>query len=1237
MKIVDVIKVLSDANIYVFLEEGKLKTRSRENTLTADLIELIKNNKQELLDYLSRHENTILFNEGVITPYDGTEVVLSFSQQRYWLMDQIESNIGQRNLLFALKLSGELDLNVLDRVFSSLVDRHHVLRTQFLCNEKDNPIQLIREEYDFAVVKKDFSKLAIADRERAIAQVIDEEHTRRFDLNTDLMLRVKLLHIESKQYILIVTIHHIAADGWSVGILIDEFARLYEAYKLSLENPLVPLGIKYADYAHWQHKQVNERKAGALDFWRGELLGAPEKISLPADYISRSAELSVAGISRVTIERTLIDQFKNKLFASKGTLFAGLFASLNVLFYRWCAQQDLVVGVVDAGRDRKEVERVVGCFVNALAIRTKIPAFESLGDLLENVCAHLLDVAEHKFFPFEKVVAELNPDRVDSTNPFFNVALLLQNFADSSWDIKDLHVDVLPTLKSKAFLDLRFVAWETEQGLIVECEYREELFSARTIDALLDSYRMVVEQFVNCEQRTIDAVEISNDLFLQAQSINYRKKTICAVGTFTLDPLIDSFEFLQKKLSLHASLDLLPFQQVFQQLLDSNSEFRKNKNGFNIILLGLHDWLGVGDFIQQGKNLHDGVHRFCSALDEVQRISSVPYIVMLCPSSAQICGSDQLFSTVDALHKKIAEQFSGSSKVKVVMPAELVDGVDDCFDYETYRLAHIPYTPIFYSALMSRALRAFNAADSKPYKVIVLDCDNTIWKGVCAEDGPLGVVVSAEYLYLQKFVVELQEKGFLLCLCSKNEEGDVWAVFDENNNMHIKREHIIASRINWEPKWKNIYSIADELNLGLESIIFIDDDLSQCLEMRMHCPDVLTIQLPAAVDKIPKALRNIWAFDVEQAALAGNRTALYEQQNKRKQFLIEHKGSRQDFLESLGVNIDVKTLSADNCDRAVELLARTNQFNLNGYLVNKSDLLEGLDNYIFGVTARVEDRFGDYGLVGLVLFTYKNNNLSVLNMVLSCRALGRGVEYELLKAVAAVAFERNITGIEWSFVPSARNTPVFNFLSQLYGAIAHAEPASLIPNRKSYCCLQAESILNLNYLDILEREDSAQQLPALESHAGSDGSLNVLPGRWLSSAQYNQIFIWMNDFDLFHQSVEDWARDSIASQRVSEQQNYVAPVTNIEKRLCELWGDILGVESIGVTDNFFKMGGNSLLATRLIANINRSFDMNLQLNLLFSAQTISALAVLIENNQIIARMALDKEAALLPNEVELSI
>ena len=241
----------------------------------------------------------------------------------------------------------------------------------------------------------------------------------------------------------------------------------------------------------------------------------------------------------------------------------------------------------------------------------------------------------------------------------------------------------------------------------------------------------------------------------------------------------------------------------------------------------------------------------------------VPYLLCFCPASHRIQTDETLARFFSLLEAQIAERLKDVSGTYVVTSSEskTLYPVAEYEDQKANEVSHVPYTREFFHGLGTMIARRFYRIHTPPHKVIVLDCDNTLWQGVCGEEGASGISVGPAYRGLQEFIIAQRDAGMLVCLCSKNNEEDVWSVFEKNSGMVLKREHFVSSRINWQPKSENLRSLSAELQLGLDSFIFLDDSAIECAEVEARCPEALTLQLPEQETDFKRFLSHVWAFD----------------------------------------------------------------------------------------------------------------------------------------------------------------------------------------------------------------------------------------------------------------------------------------------------------------------------------------------------------------------------------------
>ncbi|MGA8428305.1 MAG: HAD-IIIC family phosphatase [Candidatus Sulfotelmatobacter sp.] len=315
-------------------------------------------------------------------------------------------------------------------------------------------------------------------------------------------------------------------------------------------------------------------------------------------------------------------------------------------------------------------------------------------------------------------------------------------------------------------------------------------------------------------------------------------------------------------------------------------------------------------------------------------------------------------------------------------------------------------------------------------KVIVVDCDNTLWSGICGEADSETLNIGGGNLMLQEILVRQSKRGQLVCLCSKNDESDVFAAFDRQPGMVLKRENLTSHRINWQPKTDNLRSLSEELRLGLDDFIFIDDDRFECESVRALCPTVRTIQVPHDQDEFSRLLLQIWDFDKAPVTEEDTKRALYYRQNAERDRALGMSPTLVDFLASLDLKVEILPLTVADAARVSQLLRRVNQFNLNGIQRSVSELI-GLIGETPCYTIRAADRFGDYGLVGVVVYRRWDHALHVETLALSCRSLGRGVEGHLKAHFAETARSLKSTGLSFEMRTTTKNGPLRTFLTQL--------------------------------------------------------------------------------------------------------------------------------------------------------------------------------------------------------------
>jgi FkbH-like protein len=1128
----------------------------------------------------------------------GGPLPLSFAQERMWFLEQLFPGNPFYNITVEARLKGRLNVQALEKSLRWILVRHAVLRASFP-PQQGLPVQFIASEPAIDLPITDLSGLAQAERDTEAKRAVSAEAARPFDFVSGPMLRANLLRLAPDEHLLLLSTHHIVCDGWGLGILIGELNNLYTSLAGGKQPYLPHLTIQYPDFALWQKEILAKSKTfeNQAIYWRKKFARPLSSTSLPTDF-GRPQARNNEGL-RITGEFDLEFTQRLKEFSvkSQATLFIVLLWALKILLYRWTRQPDIVVGTVVANRGRRELEQLIGCFMNFLVLRSELSDDLSAYEALERIKHTTFEAFANQDYPFEKLVNEINPNRDLSGNPIYSVGLWLHNYSvprvlegmlESETRLVDTHT---------ADLDLRVIATETSSGSIaIDFEYSSQLFSSETMGALFRSYQKLLEALLQNPEQSISALQL--DEKLKCHTTPYLNLVVAA--NFTAEPVESFISYWMELLGQSVKIQFAPYNQIFQQLLHPSSLMRTNMRGHNIILLSLEHWLKEQPQQTTDEDLleiKENVEELLSALRTASSSSESIYLLGCCPCSDGFQSSETFSSFVGDMHQLLATEAKNMRGVYVVELSEGVElyEVNKTHDQFTDELGNVPYTQEFFAATGTLLTRKIFALLNPPYKVALLDCDQTLWRGVCGEDGYQGVEITSPYIMLQEFMVRQKDVGLLLALCSKNNEGDVLEVFHRRSEMVLKLSDLAAWRINWNSKSHNLMALAEELQLSPDSFIFIDDDPVVCAEIREQYPGALTLQLPANGENIPKFLEHVWAFDrIEVTEEDKQRTSMYSQ-NLQRESLKRASMTLADFLARLELKVEITPMMPEQLTRVIQLARRVNQFKI---LSTKHLVQEQFHWVATGAgecwTVEVSDKFGDYGLVGVIIFDVQGRILQIDSFLLSCRALGREVEFNMLGKVSQIADERGCEEIVIPYIPTEKNTPALKFLTEVF-----KEPPQRFQDE--YCFRSSTEIIKQILSQRWTEHISISNDPAVR-HAGLKKADSQEFGSQDKSELINRIANEFQRADSILQAISSGKRS-----RPQLRSAYVAPRTPIEEILSKLWAKTLGVERIGIYDNFFEFGGHSLLATQLLSRVRDEFRVELTLNVIFETPTVAGL------------------------------
>ena len=416
---------------------------------------------------------------------------LSFAQHRLWLFDRIQPGSPAYNVGGAHLLRGQLDVAALRRALGEIVRRHESLRTVFALRDGE-PVQVINPPAPFHLPVDDVTGVLGDELRAEVRRRIGAENQAPFDLAAGPLFRARLLRLPAQQHALLLTVHHIVSDGWSLGIVFRELAVLYAAYVGGGDAGLDPLPVQYADYAAWQREHLAGSALDAqLAWWRGHLSGAPGVLELPADRPRPSTPTFTGARQAGALDVETVDALRELGRREGATLYMVLLAAFNVLLSRWSGQDDVVVGSPIAGRTAGETERLVGFFVNTLALRTDLSGDPTFRELLARVREATLGAFANQHVPFERVVDEVRPERVPGAAPLFQAMFVLQTSLGDPASLPGLELMPMEGGAPPARFDLTLTAVETEQGLSAAFDYATDLFDAGTMERLMEGLRVL--------------------------------------------------------------------------------------------------------------------------------------------------------------------------------------------------------------------------------------------------------------------------------------------------------------------------------------------------------------------------------------------------------------------------------------------------------------------------------------------------------------------------------------------------------------------------------------------------------------------------------------------------------------------------------------------------------------------------------------------------------------------------
>lgn len=488
-------------------------------------------------------------------------IALSFAQQRLWFLDQIISDKSIYNIPFAMRLIGNLDQAALTKAFRDLIDRHETLRTRFTVVE-GLPEQVIEGKVDFSIEQTNDNK--------NLELIYQAEARKPFNLGHAPLMRARLITLGKTEHVLLVVLHHAISDEWSMDIFMHELSAYYNHYAFNQPLDLPKLPIQYADYALWQRKWLQgEVLEKQLRYWNSHLSGAPEALDFPFDKPRPLISTYQGNTHQILLSKKSLQSLKSLGTHHQSTLFMVLLAALQVLLHRYSGQDDIVVGSPIAHRNHKEVEGLIGFFVNMIALRAHLGHNPRFLDVLKQIREISLQAYAHQDVPFEQLVEHLNVTRHLGRNPIFQVVLALQTAESTGLHLLGLQSQPYKINTGQALFDLTFTAKELRSGeMAINIDYSTDLFEAATIERLSQHFMNLLEEIVRHPETPIEEIKFLTSSEYEQALITWNQTETASPRDKTLHELFE----IQVKKTPHAIAVIYEDQKISYQELNEKAD-----------------------------------------------------------------------------------------------------------------------------------------------------------------------------------------------------------------------------------------------------------------------------------------------------------------------------------------------------------------------------------------------------------------------------------------------------------------------------------------------------------------------------------------------------------------------------------------------------------------------------------------------------------------------------------------
>ena len=1126
---------------------------------------------------------------------DDAALAPTADQERLYWLDVAAGGDPCLNINIGFEIKGPVDPAAMEAACHRLVLQEPMLRRRFVRRENKPRIASVRTFPAPLVQYADLSEIALQERRTAVLERVRRSASRPFDLSKGPLFRIDLVRIGPDRHVLYVTMHHIVSDMRSLFAVCTLLLKNHEDVRLGQHLILADL-----DESAGGAPIDSAATAESLSYWRETLRGVPaEPLFSDGDRIRRHRS---AGVLTMPFPRDLWMQLAD---AGKRRRVAAMVIMLAA-YRAWLAElagRDHFTLTIPFYRDRSAGLKI-GFSGAPMLLDGSIDKGWTVDELIVDTRQRLRAVSRHRDVSLADLAslcgaagsALPTPSAMFSFSPFPLDPVCGELRIERLWPI------------SRPLTDFDVALWLGEWGRgterVLTLEYDRARFDRLDARAAVHRYFDLAEAIAEADQQAPAAIGTAMRADRTVAPVGLR-----IVASFSAEPLLDVLEFWAELLDLPLRVEIAGYGQVLQELLAPGSDLRSNRSGVNVVLLRAEDWIRaradreqlLADPAALARVLEAAADEHIAALTT----AGVPLVVAFAPGSIDLDEKPQVARVTQAVEERMAEALA-TAGVPVLVWADVASrlAVDDPFDRIADALGHVPLSREGFAALGTALMRRIHETLRRPFKAIVVDCDNTLWSGVVGEVGPDGIAIGERHRRLQAALVAASQAGLLICLCSKNREHDVLAVLDSRDDMILRRDHLIAWRINWQPKSANIRDLAETLGLGLDSFVVVDDNPLEIAEILAALPQVTAIWAPT--DGSANFADHLWVFDRTRATMEDRaRGDLYRREVRRSEARCAA-ASYAEFLATLALRVRIATPAAGEIERLAQLTARTNQFNVDPHPHGAEQIrLEQCDPARPWFAVHVEDRFGSYGLAGAMAARTTDDALSVDTFLMSCRVLGRGVEHRMLNAIGAAAVSRGLTSVEIRFRDTERNTPARRFLDRVPADRVDRTPSGTIYR------LAATAAAGLSFLAeqgeaavaarIADRNRPASRQTKIGRIAPVPGSVFATIAGNYSTGRAVEQAVWANETPVK-------ALTAVEGRDAPGPNNVAATV-----RRCAI--EILGAERFDESIAWQHQGVSSLDTMRLVAELRRTLGVSVEFSDIYASASLDDLVGRIKSRQ----------------------